>query len=215
MVGLRAFADRNFAAGCAFSLILGVGLYGLTYLYPVFLARVRGYSALQIGETMFVTGACMFIMAPVAGRLSDSHAPGLMGGVGLALGLDWRLALVVMLAGRPAGPVRVRYTLQHALSATEDTIPPADREAVAKYAAALLCEQLASFYASDTDSTISADRSFGQTRSQAFAARAREYRKQFQAALGIDEKTAAPAGAVVQIQTTDSRGRSRMFHGRG
>lgn len=117
-------------------------------------------------------------------------------------------------ATRPASPVRVRYTLQHALTATEDTIPPADREAVAKYAAALLCEQLASLYASDTDSTLSADRSFGQTRSQAFAARAREYRKQFQAALGIDDKTAAPAGAVVQIGTTDSRGGSRMYHGR-
>ena len=48
---------------------MGVGLYGLTYLYPVYLARVRGYSALMIGETMFVTGLCMFFMAPVAGRL--------------------------------------------------------------------------------------------------------------------------------------------------
>lgn len=140
------------------------------------------------------------------GQLPPASIPG-----ELYLGPD---GLVVMLATRPAGPVRVRYTLQHALTATEDTIPLADREAVAKYAAALLCEQLASFYASDTDSTISADRSFGQTRSQAFAARAREYRKQFQAALGIDEKTAAPAGAVVQLSTTDSRGRSRMFHGR-
>jgi hypothetical protein len=85
---------------------------------------------------------------------------------------------------------------------------------VAKYAA-LLCEQLASFYASDTDSTISADRSFGQTRSQAFAARAREYRKQFPAARWAStRRPPAPAGAVVQLSTTDSRGRSRMFHGR-
>jgi hypothetical protein len=129
----------------------------------------------------------------------------------LYLGPD---GLVVMLATRPAGPVRMRYTLQQALSASEDTIPAGDREAVAKYAAALLCEQLASFYASDTDSTISADRSFGQTRSQAFAARAREYRKQFQAALGIEEKTAAPAGAVVQLNSFDSRGRPRLFHRR-
>ena len=42
--------------GCLFSFVLGIGLYGLTYLYPVYLARVRGYDALQIGETMFVTG---------------------------------------------------------------------------------------------------------------------------------------------------------------
>ncbi len=39
---------------------MGIGLYGLTYLYPVYLGRIRGYDALQIGETMFVTGLCMF-----------------------------------------------------------------------------------------------------------------------------------------------------------
>ena len=78
IVDLGAFSDRNFAAGCAFSLIMGVGLYGLTYLYPVYLARVRGYSALQIGETMFVTGLCMFFMAPVAGKLMRVLDPRVM-----------------------------------------------------------------------------------------------------------------------------------------
>jgi DHA2 family multidrug resistance protein len=72
IVDLRAFADRNFAAGCAFSLVLGAGLYGLTYLYPLYLARVRDYSPLQIGETMFVTGVCMFATAPIAGRLAKA-----------------------------------------------------------------------------------------------------------------------------------------------
>lgn len=69
IVDLSAFADRNFAAGSFFSFTLGMGLYGLTYLYPVYLARVHGYSALMIGETMFVTGICMFLTAPIAGRL--------------------------------------------------------------------------------------------------------------------------------------------------
>ena len=35
--------DRNFAVGSLFSFVLGIGLYGLTYLYPVYLGRVRGY----------------------------------------------------------------------------------------------------------------------------------------------------------------------------
>ena len=69
IVDLTTFKDRNFWTGSLFSFVLGVGLYGLTYLYPVYLARVRGYSALQIGETMFLTGICMFITAPIAGRL--------------------------------------------------------------------------------------------------------------------------------------------------
>ena len=57
IVDLRAFANRNFALGSLFSFVLGIGLYGLTYLYPVYLAQIRGYDALMIGETMFVSGA--------------------------------------------------------------------------------------------------------------------------------------------------------------
>lgn len=69
MVDLRAFRDRNFAAGCLFSLVLGLGLYGSVYLIPLFLGRVRGFNSMQIGETMFVTGVAMFIASPIAGRL--------------------------------------------------------------------------------------------------------------------------------------------------
>jgi DHA2 family multidrug resistance protein len=93
IVDLRAFKDRNFAAGSAFSFVMGIGLYGLTYLYPLYLARVRGYSALQIGETMFVTGLCMFFTAPLAGRLSQKLDPRVMmaiGFVGFAIG-TWQI----------------------------------------------------------------------------------------------------------------------------
>ncbi|GJD61590.1 DHA2 family efflux MFS transporter permease subunit [Methylobacterium frigidaeris] len=82
IVDLRAFSDRNFAGGCLFSFVMGIGLYGLTYLYPVYLGRVRGYSALQIGETMFVSGLCMFATAPIAGRLSGKVDPRIMMAIG-------------------------------------------------------------------------------------------------------------------------------------
>src|SRR5919112_1009376 len=84
IVDLRAFADRNFLAGSSFSFVMGIGLYGLTYLYPVYLGSVRGYSSLQIGETMFVSGATMFVMAPVAGVLSRKMDPRIMMGIGFA-----------------------------------------------------------------------------------------------------------------------------------
>jgi DHA2 family multidrug resistance protein len=38
-------------------------------MYPRYLSEVRGYSALMIGETMFVSGVTMFLMAPIVGRL--------------------------------------------------------------------------------------------------------------------------------------------------
>src|ERR1700684_3863599 len=69
IVDLRAFTDRNFGVGCMISFCVGIGLYGLNYIYPRYLAEVRGYSALMIGETMFVSGATMFLVAPVVGRL--------------------------------------------------------------------------------------------------------------------------------------------------
>ena len=69
IVDLRAYGDRNFALGSMFSFVLGIGLYGLTYLYPVFLGEIRGFNALMVGETMFVSGASMFLTAPIVGRL--------------------------------------------------------------------------------------------------------------------------------------------------
>src|SRR5438045_9708253 len=69
IVDLLAFKDRNFALGCTFQFCVGIGLYGLTYLYPVYLAQVRGYSAIMIGNTMFVTGAAQFLFSPILGQM--------------------------------------------------------------------------------------------------------------------------------------------------
>ena len=69
IVDITTFADRNFGIGCLISFCVGIGLYGLTYVYPRYLAEVRGYSALMIGETMFVSGVAMFLTAPIIGRL--------------------------------------------------------------------------------------------------------------------------------------------------
>ena len=73
IVDLTAFANRNFGVGCLLSFCIGVGLYGLTYIYPRYLAEVRGYSAMMIGETMFVSGITMFLMAPVVGRMMQRY----------------------------------------------------------------------------------------------------------------------------------------------
>jgi DHA2 family multidrug resistance protein len=85
IVDLRAFADRNFSLGCLYSFIIGIGLYGIVYVMPLFLASVRGYNALQIGEVMFVTGVFQFLSAPIAGRLAHVLDPRAMLILGLAL----------------------------------------------------------------------------------------------------------------------------------
>lgn len=85
IVDLGAYADRNFAVGSALAFVLGIGLYGLTYLYPLYLARIRGYTSLQIGETVFVTGAFMFLTAPVVGALARKIDPRRVIAFGLVL----------------------------------------------------------------------------------------------------------------------------------
>jgi DHA2 family multidrug resistance protein len=92
IVDLRAFAVRNFALGSLFSFVLGIGLYGLTYLYPLYLGAVRGYDALMIGETVFVSGVAMFLTAPLAGRLAGKTDPRVMLMIGFlffATGTYW------------------------------------------------------------------------------------------------------------------------------
>ncbi len=89
IVDLSAFKDVNFAFGSIFSFVMGIGLYGLTYLYPLYLARVRGYDSLMIGEAVFVSGAAMFLTAPVSGMLSRKVDPRVMllvGFLGFAAG---------------------------------------------------------------------------------------------------------------------------------
>jgi MFS transporter, DHA2 family, multidrug resistance protein len=84
IVDIRAFTNRNFGLGCLFSFLVGTGLFGLTYLYPVYLSQIRGYTALMIGQTVFVTGLAMFITAPLVARLMASFDPRWMMSIGLA-----------------------------------------------------------------------------------------------------------------------------------
>src|SRR3954465_12436353 len=85
IVDVRAFTDRNFGVGCLISFCAGIGLYGLTYIYPGCLAEVRGYSALMIGETMFVSGITMFLTASVVGRLMQRFDMRLIIATGLVI----------------------------------------------------------------------------------------------------------------------------------
>ncbi|HEV3183823.1 MAG TPA: DHA2 family efflux MFS transporter permease subunit [Xanthobacteraceae bacterium] len=92
VVDLRSYTNLNFALGSLFSFVLGIGLYGLTLVYPLYLGRVRGYDALMIGETMFVSGLAMFLTAPLAGRLTtklDQRLMLMFGFLCFAIGTWW------------------------------------------------------------------------------------------------------------------------------
>jgi hypothetical protein len=88
----------------------------------------------------------------------------------------------------PAGAVvRLTYTALHLLSAsqpTQDTVPPEHHHALACLASHLLCLELATYFSGDREPTIGADVAQGQTRAQAYAARSRDLRGQYYAAIG-------------------------------
>ena len=96
IVDLHAFLDRNFAVGSIFSFVLGIGLYGLTYLYPVYLGEIRGYDALMIGKVMFVSGISMFLTAPVVGRMATKFDPRIMLAAGFLIFAlsNWELTAI-------------------------------------------------------------------------------------------------------------------------
>ncbi|KAB1074099.1 DHA2 family efflux MFS transporter permease subunit [Methylobacterium planeticum] len=65
IVDLTALKSRNFALGCFFSFVTGIGIFATIYLTPLFLGRVRGFSALQIGLAVFSTGVFQVMAIPV------------------------------------------------------------------------------------------------------------------------------------------------------
>ncbi|URD35896.1 DHA2 family efflux MFS transporter permease subunit [Methylobacterium tardum] len=65
IVDLTALRSRNFALGCLFSFVTGIGIFATIYLTPQFLGQVRGFSALQMGLAIFSTGVFQVMAIPV------------------------------------------------------------------------------------------------------------------------------------------------------
>ncbi|MGR9014018.1 MAG: DHA2 family efflux MFS transporter permease subunit [Gammaproteobacteria bacterium] len=69
IIDLYAFGNINFAIGCGYSFVLGVGLYTIIYLTPIYLSSVKGLNSLQIGYYLMVVGLFQLLSAFVAGPL--------------------------------------------------------------------------------------------------------------------------------------------------
>ena len=85
IVDLRAYANRNFALGSFYTFLIGIGMYGTTYLVPLFLAQVRGFSSLQIGTTVVVSGVFLMAMSPFSPQIARRLDLRVMLGIGLSL----------------------------------------------------------------------------------------------------------------------------------
>jgi len=111
MVNLKVFSISRYAAAAVVALIFGAGIYGSSYLVPLFVQTVQGYTPTRAGELLIPGGLILGIVFPIAGRLTDRLPAYAMIATGLFIfGLSnlllydvavdtsfWRMALLVML----------------------------------------------------------------------------------------------------------------------
>lgn len=126
-------------------------------------------------------------------------------------GKELRLAAILPLGAT----VRLTWTNLHVLDGVTDTIPATRRDAVADWAASLLCHDLATLYSGDSDPTIRADSVDHNSKSREYAARSRTLAQRYWDALGIDPKRNNAAGTVINMTVTPSHGGARLTHRRG
>ncbi len=79
----KVFTYRQFwSAGLIIS-ATGIAIYGSTYLIPLFVQLVQGYSPTAAGVLMIPAGIAMMICFPIAGRLTDRIDPRWLLGFGI------------------------------------------------------------------------------------------------------------------------------------
>jgi EmrB/QacA subfamily drug resistance transporter len=71
LIDLRLFRQRGFAAGAAVNLVLGVALFGVALLLPLYFELLRGRTPVQTGLLMAPQGLGAALTISLAGYLTD------------------------------------------------------------------------------------------------------------------------------------------------
>jgi DHA2 family multidrug resistance protein len=75
IVNFSIMRHRSFAVGMFTSFILGFGLYGSVFVFPVFCQNLLGFNAQQTGELLFPGGLCTIFMMPFIGKMLNKGIP--------------------------------------------------------------------------------------------------------------------------------------------
>lgn len=82
VVDLRVLRHKALAAGCLFSVMLGLVLYGTVFAVPLFAQGVLGYTAQDTGMVLLPSALVTAAMMPVVGKISSKLDPRLLIAVG-------------------------------------------------------------------------------------------------------------------------------------
>ncbi len=92
LINLRLLGDYNFGMGNLVMLIFAIGMFGSTFLLPLYLQNSMGYTAVQAGAVFLPVGIIQGMMSPIAGKVSDKINPKLPMIIGVTvLGLSFML----------------------------------------------------------------------------------------------------------------------------
>ncbi|MEA5113876.1 MAG: DHA2 family efflux MFS transporter permease subunit [Geobacteraceae bacterium] len=75
LLNLRVFANGRFTASCLVAFALGLGIYGSTYIVPMFVQLVQGYTPTRSGLLLMPAGFALAVVSPLGGRLADRLPP--------------------------------------------------------------------------------------------------------------------------------------------
>ena len=85
LVDLRLFARRNFWLGSIVNVVLGIGLYGVVFILPLYLGQIHGYDATQIGTVIIWLGLPQLVVIPLIPKLMRRIDARIIIGVGILL----------------------------------------------------------------------------------------------------------------------------------
>ncbi len=71
LIDLRLLNNRNFGISTLVILIFGMGMFGSTFLLPIYLQNSLSYTAVQAGSVFLPVGIIQGIMSPISGKIAD------------------------------------------------------------------------------------------------------------------------------------------------
>jgi DHA2 family multidrug resistance protein len=102
IVNFSIMRHRSFAVGMFTSFILGFGLYGSVFVFPVFCQNLLGFNAQQTGQLLFPGGLCTIFMMPFIGKMLNKGIPAQFmatGGMFLFFVFTWMLSNSTLATG--------------------------------------------------------------------------------------------------------------------
>ena len=114
LLHLRLLARRNFGLGSLANFFFGLSMYGWLYVVPLYLARIQGYNAEQIGTVLIWIGMPQLLILPLMPRVMRYVDPRALVAVGFVLFIAGSL-LATNISADFSGPQFISSSLVRAL----------------------------------------------------------------------------------------------------